>query len=218
VTWASGATRAAGRAAVAGITVTAALLGAAAAGPSPALAAGTQDERAGATVTGCRGELTSRDSNGRVLDRAAGEPPHRVVDPDDGEETFTADHPFVVARDGTVDWSGATTSVITDQDGSVRVWGISVADHREANDGQADAAQGTFDLADVAWLPDAGLVKIDASLRGSGGECLASGWIRLDGNPLPTLAALVALALTVAGGALLVVAQPRQRPPATTPR
>jgi hypothetical protein len=169
-------------------------------------------EVAGASLTGCAGELTSLDGDGEVIDRAVGEPPHRVTDPDDGEPTFTRTHPFEVASDGVVEWAGETTTVITDQTGELTVWGVTIADNRTANDEQAGGGEGTVEIEGYLPLDLTGVVKVDGELTGRGGQCLASGWVEVDGRPFPSLAGLAALVLTGAGVALLIVAQPRQRP------
>jgi hypothetical protein len=179
--------------------------------------AAPRGEVAGATITGCRGELTSVDSSGDVIDRAVGEPPHQITDPDDQKPTFTRDHPFTVTSDGAVEWSGETTTAITDQTGELTVWGITVADNRTANDELARAGDGTVDVGSLLPFDVTGLVKFEGSLEGQGGECLASGWVEVDGNPILTVAGFAALLLTGAGLGLVIAAQPRQRPARTSP-
>lgn len=183
------------------------------AGPVGAIGAEVEStERAGASVTGCRGELISRDADGRTIDRAVGEPPHRVIDPDDDAATFTRTHPFEVVSSGDVVWSGATTTVITDQSQRLTVWGVTVARGTSSNEDGADAGEGTFALEGLFPVGVTGLVKVDGALTGQGGQCLAAGWVKFGGSPVGSLLWFAALGLTVLGVGLAVLAQPRQRP------
>jgi hypothetical protein len=183
---------------------------------APAAAApgarGGMGELAGASLTGCRGELVSRDAAGATIDRAVGEPPHRVIDPDDGEPTFTRSHPFEVVSDGDVIWSGSTTTVITDQSHGLMVWGFELTGGSAANTADADTGEGTFDLDGLFPVAVTGLVKGNGELTGSGGECLAAGWVRFGGSPVGSLLWFAAVAATLLGVGLVVLAQPRLRP------
>lgn len=181
------------------------------AGTGAASADGT-GETAAASLTGCRGELVSRDRSGATIDRAVGEPPHRVLDPDDGEPTFTRAHPFEVVSDGVVVWSGSTTTVITDQSYELTVWGFTLTDGSADNATGADTGEGTFDLDGLFPVAVTGLVQGDGALTGSGGECLAGGWVRFGGSPFGSLLWFAALGSTWVGIGLVVLAQPRLRP------
>lgn len=178
----------------------------------PAGARPAAGESAGSQLTGCRGELVSRDADGQTLDRAVGEPPHRVVDPDDGEPTFTQAHPFEVVSDGDVVWSGVTTTVITDQSYRLTVWGRTLVSGSGPNDDGDDEGDGTFDVGRVFPVDFTGVVKGDGELTGSGGQCLAAGWVEFGGTPLGSPLWFVALLSTALGVGLFVLAQPRQRP------
>lgn len=146
---------------------------------------------------GCNGTAASQDSDGRPLDTLAA--------PDSA--TGTKSNPFEVEYDGAVTYQG-TGPVITDHKWKVALFGVPVKTGGDANADKDNTADGTETVADYLPIRVAGLFYVSGDIKGTGGECTGSGWVRLKGNPAGTVPWVVGLVLVVGGGALLVLATP----------
>jgi len=146
---------------------------------------------------GCKGTAQSKDDGGGAVDSLAA--------PD--AATGTKDNPFDVEYDGTVVYSGSGP-VITDHKWKVGVFGVPVKTGGDENEGKDNTADGTETVKDYLPFRVAGLFYVSGDIKGDGGGCAGSGWVRLKGNPAGTIPWLVGVVALVGGAALLVFATP----------
>ncbi|MEI6624149.1 MAG: hypothetical protein WCP28_19830 [Actinomycetes bacterium] len=129
-----------------------------------------------ADATGCTGAAMSRDAQGRELDH--------VLAPGPGG---TADNPFRVNLDGTVDWTGETTSAIRNGTWKVTV-GSLPASGSFTNEAGQRAGSGSVKVGDKipgllgVFFRGNQKMLVDVSITGSGGSCTASVWIQNSGG------------------------------------
>jgi hypothetical protein len=147
-------------------------------------------------LEGCTLTLTSLDAAGQPIDTAIG-----------GAADATQADPLLVDWDGTVNWSGTMGSqVIRGHTWHVDVFGIPTplrGDDPNA-DGETEGADWVT-VSENAPFRFTGLFHVTGSLRGEGGSCSGSGWLKLAGEPLGTVPFFVGLALLVVGLVLLAV-------------
>ena len=146
-------------------------------------------------VQGCAGRATSFDGRGRALDK--------VTAPGRGG---TADDPFHVDVNGTVDWSGSTVSVIRNGTYKVTVSGFTVASGKIKNadgnkswSGHEDVGARLDKLPVLGWLtkkldPTATL-KVDFVVTGQGATCSGSVVLKIGDDPAFTPLWLLSVAL-----------------------
>jgi hypothetical protein len=169
---------------------------------------------AAGSLEGCSGSARSEDADGGQLDSARAADGEVVGD--DDQEAFTASNPFEVDNDGVVVYEGRTDRVITDHTWSITIMGIEVASGGSENADGETTADGTFDLAEELPFKITGLVKVEGEIKGDGGSCSGSGYVKVKGNALTsplTIAGAALAGLGVAGGFL---ARPRLRAPKGT--
>jgi len=150
----------------------------------PVLAA----EPAGATLTeGCTISATSTDANGDELGTLT------------GPAASSPDVPFVVDRKGKVAWQGSAP-LITSGTYGLSVFGLPIWGGEFTNDEGKTSADGTVTVADVLPVDLVGLFQVSGSVKGEGGACEGSAWVKLAGDPLTSIPGLVGIALVVLGG------------------
>jgi len=141
-------------------------------------------------LTNCTLALTSHDKDGNVLDNATA-----------GGNDSTQSDPFVVDWDGSVAWAGTMGSqVIKDHSWGVSVFNIptplSGGDPNEGGDTDGD---GTVQVGENLPFEITGLFFVSGQIAGTGGSCAGSGWMKLNGDPVGTLAFWAFLILIVLG-------------------
>jgi hypothetical protein len=141
-------------------------------------------------LTSCTLDLTSLDKDGNVIDNATA----------GGADSTQAD-PFVVDWDGSVVWTGTMGSqVIKDHSWGVSVFNIptplSGGDPNEGGDTDGD---GTVQVGENLPFELTGLFFVSGQIAGTGGSCAGSGWMKLNGDPVGTLAFWAFLILIVLG-------------------
>lgn len=146
---------------------------------------------------GCTGTAQSRDDGGGQVDTLAA--------PDGA--TGTQSNPFKVEYDGTVVYDGSGP-VITDHKWKVGVFGVPVKTGGDDNEGKKNTTKGTETVKDYLPFRVAGLFYVSGDIKGDGGDCAGSGWVRLEGNPAGTIPWLVGLVALAGGAVLLVFATP----------
>lgn len=150
----------------------------------PALAA----EPAGATLTdGCTISATSTDTTGEEIGTITGPAPS------------SPDKPFVVDRSGEVAWQG-TAPLIASGTYGLSVFGLPIWGGEFTNDESLTSASGTVKVADVLPVDLVGLFEVSGSVKGEGGACEGSAWVKLTGDPLTSIPGLVGIGLAVLGG------------------
>jgi hypothetical protein len=186
-------------------------------GVAAALVAGfalalTPTSPAGASsLTGCSGSAASLDGSGNVIDsaNAAG---GAVTDTMTGQPAFTKKNPFVVDNRGVVEYQGRTDAVITDHSWSVSLLGLEVLSGGSANESQTQEDSGSVDLDDKLPVKFTGLIRVEGTLSGTGGECTGDGFIKLQGNPFASPVTWAGLTAASAGGLGIFLSLPRVRP------
>ena len=143
-----------------------------------------------ATATGCSWTLTSQDASGATIGQAAA--------PGAGA---TKDDPLLIARDGIVEWKGASDAVL--QRGSWRVEGGGLSlSRRLGNDSGLRESTGREKVSD--YLPEvpaagalvSGLLRVDVKVTGeSGAACVTGGWLRLRTGLFGSVSSIVGLGL-----------------------
>ena len=150
----------------------------------------------GVTATGCSGKASSTVKDGTVLDE--------VSAPGSGG---TRSDPFVVDHDGTVTWSGETSSVIKNGTWIVKAWPTSISG-RIGNESAITTKSGVDKVKDRLKVKLPGLYFVKVSLKGSdGASCVAQGWVKINGKPAFTpvwIAALVSILLGLGGWVALL--------------
>lgn len=150
----------------------------------------------GVSATGCSGKASSTAKDGAVLDEITG-PGSRG----------TRSEPFVVDHDGTVTWSGETSSAIKDGTWNVKAWPTSISG-RIGNAAGITTKSGVDKVKDRLKVKLPGLYFVKVSLKGSdGASCVAQGWVKIKGNPVFTpvwIAALVSILFGLAGWVALL--------------
>ena len=150
----------------------------------PAMAA----EPAGATLTdGCTVSAISTDAGGDELGTLT------------GPATSSPDQPFVVDRAGEVAWEG-TAPLIQSGTYGLSVFGVPVWGGEFTNDDGLTSASGTVKVADVLPVDLVGLFEVSGSVKGEGGACEGSAWVKLAGDPITSIPGLVGIGLAVLGG------------------
>ena len=145
--------------------------------------------KAGATLTGCSGDATSVD--------AKGNPVGSVAAP--GEPGSSPENPFVVDRNGTVQWSGSTDAVITDHSWTVSLYGIPVKSGSSKNQDQKQQTSGVEKIRNFLPIPVVGLFHVTGELSGTGGSCTGDIWLKLAGSPVGTPVWFAGLAALFSG-------------------
>jgi hypothetical protein len=149
----------------------------------PALAA----EPAGATLSqGCTIAAASTDGSGDELGTLT------------GPATSSPDQPFVVDRAGDVAWEG-TAPLIESGTYGLSVFGLPIWGGEFTNEDGLTSASGTVKVADVLPVDLVGLYEVSGSVKGEGGTCEGSAWVKLAGDPLTSIPGLVGIVLTVLG-------------------
>jgi hypothetical protein len=150
----------------------------------PVLAA----EPAGATLTeGCTITAASTDGNGDALGNLT------------GPAASSPDQPFVVDRAGDVAWEGTAPPIASGTYG-ISVFGLPIWGGEFTNDEGLTSASGTVAVADVLPVDLVGVFEVSGSVKGEGGACEGSAWVKLDGDPLTSIPGLVGIGLTILGG------------------
>ncbi|MEI8084129.1 MAG: hypothetical protein WCI74_20000 [Actinomycetes bacterium] len=128
-----------------------------------------------ADATGCVGAATSRDARGSEIDHATAPGP-----------VGTADNPFRLSLDGTVDWTGQTTSVIRNGTWNVSVGSLPLSGSFTNTAGDR-AGSGTIKVGDRipgllgVFFRGNQKMLVTVNITGSGGSCSAAVWIRNSG-------------------------------------
>ena len=141
-------------------------------------------------LTDCTLNLTSLDAAGNELATATG-----------GAGDSTVADPFLVDWDGTVAWTGTTGAQVIKN----ARWGVSVFNiptplsGTEVNEDGTKGGDGTVDVGVNLPLRMTGLFFVSGSMRGEGGSCSGSGWMRLAGDPFGSTLFWLGLVLIVLG-------------------
>ncbi|HET6380937.1 MAG TPA: hypothetical protein VFH63_07860 [candidate division Zixibacteria bacterium] len=138
------------------------------------------------SVDGCRLSIVSTDAGGATIGRveAAGGQTAAAVAP--AEAVATRSRPLPVDSGGRITWQAELDGASGELRARLSVFGLPIAS------GPAGRA-GTLALDDVVPFRVAGLLHVTAELHGERQTCTASGWVRLQGDPVGTLPFLVAL-------------------------
>lgn len=144
-------------------------------------------------LTKCTLTVTSFDASGNQLATATA-----------GADDATQTDPFVVAWDGTVEWSGTQGSqVITDHHWSISIFNIPTPlSGGDPNAGHKTDGAGTVQVGQNLPFKLVGLFYASGQISGTGGDCAGSGWMKLDGSPIGTIPFWVFLVLMVLGALL----------------
>lgn len=143
---------------------------------------------AGATLTeGCTFAATSTDAGGAQLGSIT------------GPATSSPDAPFVVDRKGEVAWQG-TAPLITRGTYGLSVFGLPIWGGEFTNADGTTSADGTTLVSDILPIDLVGVFQVSGSVKGEGGACEGSAWVKLAGDPLTSIPGLVGLSLAVLGG------------------
>lgn len=133
----------------------------------------------------------------------------QVAAPD--SSTGTSGHPFKVAYDGRVQWTGKTDGVIRPGSWTVKVGpGISLSDSFRNDDAKSEST-GDEKVNKRLSVKITGLYKVDVTVKGTGGSCTASGWILIADSPLFTPLWFGGIAFVIIGGLLFFLARPTRR-------
>lgn len=178
----------------------------AAAAPWALASAQSDESRAGADLSGCRGAAISVGPDGR--------PKGSVVVP--GGPPSSASKPLHVDSDGTVEWQGSTDAVIRDITWTAKLFGVTVHSASGANAAGKTSDEGVEDVGDYLPFKVTGLYHIDFHLEGDGGECTGDLWVKLDGNHFGTVPWIAGVGLIALGAVGLWLARPT-RPAAAKP-
>lgn len=150
----------------------------------PVLAA----DPAGATLTeGCAFSATSTDAKGSQIGSIS------------GPASSSPDVPFVVDRKGEVTWQGSAPLIASGTYG-LSVFGLPVWGGDFTNVDGKTSADGTTKVANILPVDLVGVFQVSGSVKGEGGACEGSAWVKLAGDPLTSIPGLVGIALAVLGG------------------
>jgi hypothetical protein len=140
-------------------------------------------------LTTCQLSLTSKDANGAVVDTAQS-----------GANDGTQSDPILVDWEGSVDYTGTTTSVIRNYSYQVYVLGIPTPLRGAGpnDDGDVEGG-GTVGVSTNAPFRVTGLFKVTGTYEGEGGTCAGSGWFKLTGDPTGTVPFWLGLVLVLIG-------------------
>ena len=145
-------------------------------------------------LDGCTMSVQSMRADRTVLDEASGP----------GTDS-TQDEPLDVASTGSVKWSGTTGSqVIKNNSWHIEVFYLpNLYRGSEANADGDTGAEGTVDFGKDAPFRFTGLYFVSGGIRGDGGACDGSGWVKMIGDPVGTLPFFAGLVLAILGIVLL---------------
>ncbi len=150
----------------------------------PVLAA----DPSGATLTeGCTFSATSSDAAGTEIGTIT------------GPAASSPNAPFVVDRKGEVGWQGSAPLISKGTYG-LSVFGLPVWGGEFTNDDGKTSADGTVKVADILPVDLVGVFQVSGSVKGEGGSCEGSAWLKLAGDPVTSIPGLAGLALAVLGG------------------
>jgi hypothetical protein len=152
----------------------------------------------GASLTGCSASATATNSSGA--------PVSQLTAP--GASGASPSNPFVVDLFGTVTYHGQSDATITDHHWQVKVDGITVASGGSANARKVREASGTVSVRRYLPIRVTGLYHVSGGIKGTGGACDGSVWVRLGGNPVTTAPFWTAIAFVVLGLAGLLWSRP----------
>jgi hypothetical protein len=161
-------------------------------------AAQSNEETAGASLSGCQGSAVSVDKDGEERDTVSAP----------GGPGSSAGAPFHVVSDGSVNWAGSTDGVIKDFTWKVKLMGVTVKSGSAENDEERTADDGVEDVDQYLPFKITGLYHVDFDLSGDGGKCSGDLWVKLDGNPFGTVPWLIGAGLILAGGGVLWLGRP----------
>jgi len=150
----------------------------------PVLAA----DPSGATLSeGCTLSATSSDASGTQVGSIT------------GPASSSPDAPFVVDRKGEVAWQGSAPLIAKGTYG-LSVFGLPVWGGEFTNDDGKTSADGTVKVADILPVDLVGVFQVSGSVKGEGGSCEGSAWVKLAGDPVTSIPGLAGIALAVLGG------------------
>ena len=140
-------------------------------------------------LTTCQLSLVSKDANGAAIDTAQS-----------GAADGTQSDPVLVDWEGTVDYTGTTTSAIRNYNYQVYVLGIPTPLRGAGANDEGDLeGGGTVGVSANAPFRVTGLYKVTGTYEGEGGSCAGSGWFKLIGDPTGTVPFWLGLILLVLG-------------------
>ena len=166
-----------------------------------ASAAAHQPTSVGVTLAGgCRGQVTSHQPKGKVLDTASGP---------EAPGATSAD-PLHVARGGTISWSGSTPVAFSDHTWWVHIDGFPALSGSSSNGSHATSASGILRIGSYlpSWLGLTGLYYVSGQISGAGGACTGAVYVSLTGDPATGLAMWAGIVFVLFGLALLAGARP----------
>lgn len=144
-------------------------------------------------LDGCTMSVQSTRADGTTLDTVSGPGPGG-----------TQDEPLDVDSNGSVTWSGTTGSqVIKNNSWHIEVFYLPLYRGSEANADGGTSAKGTVDFGKDAPFRFTGLYFVSGGIRGDGGACDGSGWVKVIGDPVGTLPFIAGLVLAILGIVLL---------------
>jgi hypothetical protein len=148
------------------------------------------------SLDGCTMSVQSMRADGSALDSASG--PGRAG-------AGTQEEPLDVDSDGSVNWSGTTgNQVIKNNSWHIEIFNIpTLFRGGEANADGDTGAEGTVDFGKDAPFRFTGLYFVSGGIRGDGGACDGSGWIKVVGDPVGTVPFLAGLVIAILGFVLL---------------
>ena len=166
------------------------------------LAAFAQDgeRRASANLDGCEGVAVSRRPDGSIRDR--------VVGP--GERKSSADEPFHVGADDTVQWAGRLADAAGDFRWRIKVAGITM-DEGEERGGRVTEWTGEKKVGDLLPFKLTGVYHLEWELDGETHSCRGDLWIMLDGNPIWTTPWFIGAGLLLLAAGGIWLARPSRR-------
>ena len=154
----------------------------------------------------CAFHATSLDANGNQLDDVVGNEPGTG-----GTET----DPFKVDLKGSISYDGTTGNVIKDYTYQVVVFGAPVVFGTEDNAGGDLDGEGTVSVASLVTVPVTGTIFVSGGMKGEGGECQGSGWIRIVGDSTTSIPSILGYILFLLGLVMLYFSLPTLKPVAT---
>jgi len=155
----------------------------------------------GISLTGCHGTGSSLRPTGAAV---------QTITAPNG--SASASRPLLVDPRGSVTYRGATDAAVTNHHWHVSLYGITVRSGGSTNRLGRTTATGTEKVKDYLPFRVTGLFHVAGTLRGTGGGCSGSAWVKLTGSPIGTWPWLVAIALCALGAVLLFFGRPTVRP------
>jgi len=159
--------------------------------------------QAGVTLTGgCTGRGQSFSKSGQLIG---------VVNVP-GSPKASKNHPLLVDPQGTVRYAGASPSPITRHHWHVSLFNVTVKTGGSRNVLQLTSTSGTqFVHSYLLHLNVTGLYYVQGAIKGLGGTCGGSMWVKLTGSPIGTVAWFVGLGFLVVGILMVLWAWPRSK-------